>query len=180
MLWSTCVGHLNRNDGWTWLNLVIGFPQPQRLFRSTSLWSRFWFYFKKGISWQEYFFFGVITPGHSGCESKKCSHKTVSPWRGSLEVHNNLMTTMGGKRQRKAQDVTAKYCIYDKVHTITSTADVVFRSNKGLCQWTWGISTDDRYGSFIVVCEQLIVWCVQYIKSCLIVDVMSRVYGTSV
>ena len=56
MLWSTCVGHLNRNDGWTWLNLVIGFPQPQRLFRSTSLWSRFWFYFKKGISWQEYFF----------------------------------------------------------------------------------------------------------------------------
>jgi hypothetical protein len=27
---------------------------------------------------------------------KKCSHKTVSPWRGSLEVHNNLMTTMTG------------------------------------------------------------------------------------
>ena len=46
MLWSTCVGHLNRN-GWTWLNLVIGFPQPQRLFRSTSLWSRFWFYISK-------------------------------------------------------------------------------------------------------------------------------------
>jgi hypothetical protein len=27
---------------------------------------------------------------------KKCSHKTVSPWRGSLEVHNNLMTTITG------------------------------------------------------------------------------------
>ena len=145
MLWSTCVGHLNRNDGWTWLNLVIGFPQPQRLFRSTSLWSRFWFY----ISKREYrdksiFSSGSLLQVILVANPKKCSHKTVSPWRGSLEVHNNLMTTMGGKRQRKAQDVTAKYCIYDKVHTITSTADVVFRSNKGLCQWTWGISTDDR------------------------------------
>jgi len=30
-----------------------------------------------------------------------------------------------------------------------------------------------QIGSFIVVCEQLIV-CVQYLKSCLIVDVMSK------
>jgi hypothetical protein len=35
----------------------------------------------------------------------------------------------GLKRQLKAQDVTAKYCIYDKV-----PYHHIFRSNKGLCQ----------------------------------------------
>jgi hypothetical protein len=58
MLWSTCVGHLNRNDGWTWLNLVIGFPQPQRLFRSTSLWSRFWLFQKGNIVTRVFFLRG--------------------------------------------------------------------------------------------------------------------------
>jgi hypothetical protein len=36
-----------------------------------------------------------------------------------------------------------------------------------------GLEGFQQIGSFIVVCEQLIV-CVQYIKSCLIVDVMSK------
>ena len=41
----------------------------------------------------------------------------------------------GFKKHLMFQDVTAKYCIYDKVHTIT--ADVVFGSNKGLCQFLY-------------------------------------------
>ena len=42
-----------------------------------------------------------------------------------------------------------------------------------LDHFSTGLEGFRQIGSFIVVCEQLIV-CVQYIKSCLIVDVMSK------